>query len=282
MVISSASRTTVRALFDKLDFVVVEKVAREPTDVHFEAFDWGGRSENTALTDARNHIERQMKKFNNLIGSEGGFKVVDVHADKTFLNMREEKIGNISGTCDLVIVPFDADPFSFKKGLNVIFEIKTPENVQNGGFQQFDAQIFLELVCARYYSNQPMIAVVTDLSSGGMIFEIEYAEESRTFSVVRSTASLNQMGAMVADVLPANPTVRFRPSEGSENPRVNTSLQFKKRNCSHDHGIALEHFDEMIEDTEPESRERAHLVRQLFMSMDVPRMPTMLQYSMYA
>ena len=67
-----------------------------------------------------------------------------------------------------------------------------------------------------------------------------------------------------------------------QNPRYNSVIAFKKTKLSHDVGLALEHFNDMATDTEPNSRERAYLVEQLFRSMEVPRMPTLVHYSMYS
>ena len=80
----------------------------------------------------------------------------------------------------------------------------------------------------------------------------------------------------------AVPNVQYRPLEEHNIERDIPVLVFKKTKVSHNVGLALEHFDEMREDTEPNSRERALLMADLFRAMEVPRMPTMVHYSMYA
>ena len=96
--------------------------------------------------------------------------------------------------------------------------------------------------------------------------------------------SLDEMGAIVATFLAeiTVPDVGFRPVEAHQNPRDISVIAFKKTKLRNDIGIALEHFNEMKDDTEPNSRERAHhLVKQMFRSMNVPRMPTLVHHCLY-
>ena len=79
----------------------------------------------------------------------------------------------------------------------------------------------------------------------------------------------------------AVPDVSFSPMEDG-NERDIPVLEFKKTKLSHNVGLALGHFNEMREETELNSRERALLMADLFRAMEVPRILTMVQYSMYA
>jgi hypothetical protein len=253
------------------------------SDLQFEPFFWNGRKEDEAFEDARAHIESQLKNFKVPLG-RGGFKVVDVHTMKNLLDVVDEKIGEISGGTDVIIVPFKTAKAGYRKAINVIFEIKTEENMKNG-LDKFESQCFVELLAARCVSDQPYVLVVlTDLVSEAMLFEIEYDKTYKRFTVHQATVTLDQVGTNVANFLTAKavPNVNFRPLEDENNPRDFAVIEFKRTKLSHDVGLALEHFNEMREDTEPNSRERAFLVADLFRAMEVPRMPTLLQYSMYA
>ena len=153
------------------------------------------------------------------------------------------------------------------------------------GYSNYEAQCLLELLCARVHSEQPYVQVIlTDLSSGALLFEIEYSAEFESFTVLKTELSLNQMYTNVSKFLAekAVPNVQYRPLEKNNIERDIPVLVFKKTKVSHNVGLALEHFNEMREDTEPNSRERALLMADLFRAMEVPRMPTMVHYSMYA
>ena len=282
VVISAATQSKVSRLYEQVGFSVSEGDSYPAIDLQFEPFIWEGRREDDALKDARTHIDNQLKKFQVPLG-EGGYKVVDVHAMKNLLNVNDEKIGDISGGTDIIIVPFRAAKAGYRNALCVLFEIKTEANMMKGR-DQFESQCFVELLAARCISDQPYVLVVlTDLVSGAMLFAIDYGERYKRFTVRQTTVTLDEVGTNVANFLTNKsvPDVNFRAIEDENNPRDIPVIQFKKTKLSHDVGLALEHFNEMREDTEPNSRERAFLVADLFRAMEVPRMPTLLQYSMY-
>jgi hypothetical protein len=286
--ISKATTSKVVTLFKQVGFH--QKVYDGPViavPVTFAPFDWGQRDEDTALPDARTHIEIELRKFGVPIGHKNGYAVEDVHKIKDLLTMSDEKVGAISGGSDVAVVPFQ----TAKSGLNacicVLFEIKTFKNVSNscGGLKRFEAQAHVELLASRCLSDQPGVMVVlSDLVSGAILYSIEYDEEYKGFNVVEHTSTLDEMGAVVAKFLAETtvPNVSFRPVEEHQNPRDIPVIAFKKTKLSHDVGLALEHFNDMVDDTEPNSRERACLVEQLLRSMEVPRMPSIVHYSMYS
>eukprot|EP01033_Poteriospumella_lacustris_P008369 gene8369-6039_t len=78
------------------------------------------------------------------------------------------------------------------------------------------------------------------------------------------------MGVLVAEFLGSTAVAdaSFRPVEADNDPRNFACIAFKKTKLSHDVGLAWEHFEDMAEDTEPNSRERAQLVDQLFRVME--------------
>eukprot|EP01039_Chlorochromonas_danica_P008343 gene8343-9196_t len=230
----------------------------------FERFCWGGRSEDEGLPDARTHIENQLEKFGVHIG-RGGYKVLDVHKNKQLL---------------------DTADASISRGVSVLWELKTEvdKSEQPDALMQFEPQGCLELLAARCLSDQPgVLVVITDLVSGAVLLEVAYNQQFAAFDVLEHKLTLDEMGYMVAKFLSetAVPDASFRPID-EQNPRDFPVITFKKTKLSHDIGLALEHFNDMAADTEPNSRERAYLVEQLFRSMEVPRMPTIVHYSMYS
>ena len=283
VVISSATATKVTELYDKVGFSVSLGDPFPASDLQFEPFSWNGRREDEASGDARTHIENQLKKFEVPLG-RGGYKVVDVHTQLSLLNVSDEKIGDISGGTDMIIVPYKAAKAGYRKGICVLFELKSDVNMEKG-LEHFESQCFVELLAARCVSDQPYVLVVlTDLVTGAMLFELEYTEKNKRFGALQAKVTLDQIGTNVANFL-ADKTVpdsTFRADEEENNPQFFLVQEWKKSKQSHPVGLALEHFNEMVEDTEPNSRERAFLVADLFRAMEVPRMPTLLQYSMYA
>lgn len=286
VVISSASQTKVDLLFKQVGFHVIEgdDISAEG-GIRFERFAWNGRSEDDGLPDARAHIESQLRKFGVPIG-RGGYKIVDVHANKQLLNVDDEKVGEISGGSDIAVVPYKTANAGIKNAICVLWEIKSEQNVAqySDGLKHFQPQASIELLAARCLSDQPdVLVVLSDLDSGALLLKIAYNETFKQFDVVEYTATLDQMGVMVAQFLSNDtvPDASYRPVESLQNPRDVPVITFKKTKLSHDVGLALEHFNDMAEDTEPNSRERAYLVEQLFRSMEVPRMPTMVHHSMY-
>jgi hypothetical protein len=286
VVISSATQTKVDSLFKQVGFH--KKVYDGPVITpsgNFTPFDWGQRDEDTALPDACNHIEDELKKFGVLIG-RGGYAVEDVHLNKNLLNVRDERVGAISGGIDVAIVPYKTAKSGIDTCICVLFAMRTSNNVSKyiDRLKHFEPQAQVELLASRCLSDQPgVLVVLSDLVSGAIIYSIEYDMVHEGFNVVEQEATLNEMGAIVAKFLAetAVPDVGYRPVEARRDPRDIPVIAFKKTKLSHDVGLALEHFSDMAEDTEPNSRERASLVEQLFRSMEVPRMPTMVLHSMY-
>jgi hypothetical protein len=156
--ISKATTSKVVTLFKQVGFH--QKVYDGPgiaAPVTFAPFDWGQRDVDTALPDARTHIEIELRKFGVPIGHKNGYAVEDVHKIKDLLTMSDEKVGAISGGSDVAVVPFQ----TAKSGLNacicVLFEIKTFKNVSNscGGLKRFEAQAHVELLASRCLLDQP-------------------------------------------------------------------------------------------------------------------------------
>ena len=283
--LSTATQSNLRDLFHNVGFrrVLYAGPPVEPGQ-HFDPFQWDGRSEDAGALDARNHIEAQLVKFGVRIGPDG-FKVEDVHKNKMLLNVTDEKIGSISGGSDIVLLPFRTSVRGARESLSVLFELKTHDNVRNSsdGLVSFEPQAQLELLAARCVSDQPgVLVVLTDLVSAAILYYMEHSPDQQTFEVVERPATLHEMGALVAEFLASTAVPRsdYRPLVERNDPREAPCLQFKKTRLSHDAGLAWEHFQDMADDTEPNSEERAELVRQLFRSMDVP-MPSILHESMY-
>lgn len=97
------------------------------------------------------------------------FKIVDVSQKKGFFNCDFlEKIPNLNGTCDAVIVPREIiDEFSDSQ-LRVMFEFKTPKSFSSS----VSGQIVGELIGGSYHSFHPSILIKTDLVENYEIWQI--------------------------------------------------------------------------------------------------------------
>jgi len=284
VVISSATQTKVATLFDRVGLLrTLDDDPAPVSEVHFVQFAWNGRVEDEGLPDARTHLEVQLAKFGVPIG-RGGYKVVDVHKNKNLLNVMDDKVGNISGGSDVAIVPYKTAKGGINREICVLFEIKTDDNVlqYEDGLVHFESQALVELLAARCLSYQPgVLVILTDLVSGAFLYKFEYTPDVQGFEVVEKEITLDEMGARVAEFLAgtAVPSEKFRPIDDN-NPRDAPCIAFKKAKLSHEVGLALEHFEEMVEDTAPFSRERAQLVASFFNSVDIP-MSALVHHSLY-
>ncbi len=274
VVISAATQGRVECLF-RLNGLTTEEGAFHGSTpaISFLPFQWNERSESEGTPDARNHLEEELIKFGAKFG-RGFFKLVDCHRNKHLLNVEDSKIGKISGGSDLVVVPFKTALRGLSQLISVLFELKTDSA---GTLENFVPQGGCELLAARILSYQPkVLAVVTDLCSGAIVLQFDYDRSYRSFKVIETFCTLSEMATLVCQFLTdaAVPDVSFRPVDSD--PRDEEAIIFKKTKMCNDQGIAMEHFMEMVDDPDTTPEERYHLARQLFMSSDVERMPTLL------
>lgn len=244
----------------------------DPPAIEFSPFSWKGRTESQGTPDAHRHLEVELEKFGAKFNRDN-FKLVDCRSNNQMLSIDDPKIGKLSGGSDLAIVPFDTHPDSFSQLASVLFELKTDKT------ESLDSHVpqgKLELLAVRALSYQPdVLVVVTNLVTGAIVLQFEYNKTYGSFTVVQTPCSLPEMATLVCKCLSNDvPDVAFRPSVS--NPRDEAVVAFKKTKTSNDQGIMMEHFMEMAADPDTTPEERYHLLRQLFQSSDVEKMPTML------
>ena len=128
-----------------------------------------------------------------------------------------------------------------QESLSVLFELKTHDYVLTyGELAHFEPQAELELLAARCVSDQPVVLVVlTDLVSAAILYYIEYSPDQQFFEVVERPATLDDMGAVIAEFLTSTAVPRsdYRPLENRNNPRETACLHFKKTKLTHDVGL---------------------------------------------
>lgn len=280
IVISKVSQTQANSLFQRTGISFESEQPEFEICQEFDAFKWNGRDEDDGVSEARTHLENQLRRFGVTFG-RGHYRLFDCHQNKTLLNCEDDKIGKISGGTDFIIAPYKTATSSLNQCASVLFEIKCEKTVQELGLEYFLSQAQVELVAARVLSLQPRVLVVlTDLVTSSFLLELTYSPEYKSFVVHQyEQCHLSVMATKVSQFLIqySVPDVAYRPMEGVE--RDQEVLTFKRTKMSNDVGIALEHFQEMIDDTEQGSAERYELARQLFLSSGFERVPSILNDS---
>ena len=280
--ISDANQSTVVNLYDKMDLIFCEGDPLPQADNHFQPFEWNGRVEADGLADARKHVEDELRKLNVPLDREG-YKVVDVHRMEDLLDVSDEKIGDIRGGTDLIIVPTPLAWLSYHTGISVLFEIKSNAAMLEHGLDHYTYQCLLKVLCARVVSDQPgVLLVLTDLTTKAMLYEIDYDVVDKKFLVRSTAATLGQMATKVSNFLFTTeiPYEAFRRIKEKNDPREFQVLEFKRTKMSPNTCPPLEHFFKMREGTEPDSRERALLAVDMLKAMGVTTMPTILQFAL--
>ena len=254
--------------------------------IEFEPFAWGGDSEPQGTPRAIEHICDGLIKAGVSLNKDGGFQIYDTHSDPNVLSFSDERVGKLKGGTDVIIAPYRVDKLSLRSKLSVIIELKTTMSIASDSAlfdaTQLKVQTILELCCARCVSDQPgILAVLTDLSTGAVAFEAVMEPGSEYF-IRKMSLQLNQLYPFIANFLSqyaiADPRLPF--SVMSDDPRLQDVARFKKSRLTVGPSLALEHWEELREMTEPWTRERAMATRDLFQSLGVDYTPSILHCSM--
>jgi hypothetical protein len=255
-------------------------------DIEFEPFSWKSRQEDdaVAMCEARDHLEKQLSKFGCKFG-DGNFKLHDVHSKRTILNVNDTRF-TLSGSTDFIITPYQTNiTLGAALELCVVFELKTDLVLGKDGIKAFFNQATVELIAARYLSNQPSVLVVlSDLCTSTALFQIRYNAGEFAIKVYQEV-SLSQMAAEVSKFLVncCVPDEYFIPSQNvSDAPaRDHGVIEFKRQKVQLGSSLALEQFQDMLMDSGQWScGEKAQILANLFSSMDQP-MPASVQCMMY-
>jgi len=273
--ISAVSVATYSAFAQKLQLAAVSKgPLRPPSEKVFVPFVWT-TDENSGTDAAMRHLRDQLSANFDFNLENSNFDLVDIHSRHDFLNVQDEKIGKVSGGTDLIIVPSDIADISYQAGLCVLFELKTatayPEKKN-----KFKVQSLLELVCARYLSNQPaVIVVLTDLFSEAIVYSINLVDGGYHF--FEYTLSLAQMAEFVVEFIAS----QCRQSViGLSDSRVEdlAAIGFKRKYQSMITSLAWERCIDEVGDTQPWSADRRQLIADVMMSCGVEEMPSILRF----
>ena len=279
LVISAVTNEKFQSVMSKFGIVSIDETDDVP-DIpqEFLVFDWHNNAENDKIPDALNHLQTELKKFGCFFG-RGGYKILDVHSNKSFLNFHDKKIGKVSGTSDLAIVPYKTAKSGAMFQTVALVELKSEMNVQKAeGLYSFSSQAKLELIASWCLSHQRVLVVLTDLVSGAIVFELSYDPRNESFGLIEYRVSLSQMAFLVTTYLTTKvkPDASYLPIDDDEFSIP--KLVFKRTKLSHEDNIAWENFKDYGSMLPPGSIERCQLVAQLMSSFESHH-PPMSNYS---
>eukprot|EP01041_Mallomonas_annulata_P001403 gene1402-2697_t len=227
--ISNASDTVANNLTKKLGFAQSQKFLENTIDNNttlFDSFDWAGKNEDQGMERATLHIKSQLSKFYHHFDKPNGFKIVDIHRNKSLLDVCDDNVGTIHGGSDVAIVPTYTVIRAISQQISVLFELKSTSS-----FEKSLAQATIELVAARCLSEQPQVMVVlTDLCTGASVLRTHYDCALKQFVIWEYNLSLTDMAILVSEFLmtTAVPRAEYMAREGSTDPRDEGVLTFKR------------------------------------------------------
>jgi hypothetical protein len=253
--------------------------------VRYELFRWF-QQEEADVPRASQHLQDQLTRFGVHFG-RGGYKLYDVHARKQILNVEDRKTGNLKGGTDLIIGPYGLHLLGVVQQSCVAVELKTEKAVTDaGGLGSFTSQATLELIASNYYSNQMTVVLLTDLCTAATIFTLSRKPNSENMNVkAYENLSVSQALAYIADHLLSAcvPDVHYQlgaaaPAVARE--AVETLQVFKKARVSPlEDSVVWEHFQDMLQDCAPGTRERAEVINELYRACDFPQPAFLSMYT---
>lgn len=266
---------TYNAFAQKLQLATVSKGhPRPPSERVFTPFNWT-TNEDSGTASAMRHLRDQLSTNFDMNLENSNFELVDIHSIHDFLNVQDEKIGKVSGGTDLIIVPSDIATISYQAGLCVLFELKTA-TAYPAKKNKYKAQSLLELVCARYLSNQPcVIVVLTDLFSEAIVYSINLVDGGYQF--FEYTLSLSQMADFVVEFI-ASQCRRSAISLSDSREEDLAAISFKRKYQTMITSLAWERYVDEVGDTQPWSADRRQLIADVMMSCGVEEMPSILRF----
>jgi hypothetical protein len=252
-------------------FELGDTSALPAVDIEFSAFNWN-EDEDRDTPQAKIHLENELKKFGVQFG-RGHYQLYDVHSHKSILDVEDCKTGNLKGGTDLIIGPHGLHILGIVQQNCVAVELKTEEDVRKYGLGAFTAQATLELIASNYYSNQMTVVCLTDLCSGAAVFTLNRDENDSISILIYEDLSISQAAKFIADHL-AEECVPKRTHKLENGERdVDMILRvFKKSRVSPlEDSVEWEHFQDMLQDCPPGTKERAEIINQLYRSCEFPQ-----------
>jgi hypothetical protein len=257
---------------------VIEMLELPPGEASELRFDWGERTEDQGTPDAVQFIHEQLTTAGVVFGREG-YKLVDIHKSRNILDVLITDDLALTGSSDVLIVPYLAAKLGYSTVACVLFELKTTKALTKE-LDKSCLQLVAETVALRHLSDQPaVLCVLTDLNMGGVIAKTSWDSLNKKIIIQQSELlAMNTVFGVVREFLQTTsvPSTRITVTlEGEYEPRFEQVTEFKRQKLSHggDSSLVMEQYEELVEGTAPFSRDRALAVRHLFQGWEYNEMP---------
>ena len=183
--------------------------------VSFAPIVWPQSPEAIKVQLAMVHIRDQMINFEPALWES--FAMTDVHSKTSFLTCNLTPSLRLRGTTDIVITPVGAGPETLILTMNtlVVLEIKP-----TGNLASYFSQVILKMLGARQLSNKPILAILTDLTTGAYAVRIR-VNQHNTLNIERIQLNLTQMAWLMVEFLRpplADMGFSILNGEASDNP----------------------------------------------------------------
>jgi hypothetical protein len=286
LVFSDCSLGVVKAYLARIHIGFEQgQISELPTNsASFEAFHWN-RNEEDDTPRAMAHLKAQLEKFGVPLHT-GGYELYDVHKSKTILSLEDKKTGVLKGGTDLILGPSGLHLLGVVQQSCVAFELKTEAVATQHKLKSFLSQATLELIAANYYSNQTTVVVLTDLSTATTILSLSNVPNTEHLKViVYEDLTLNQAAQFVADHVAKMcvPSADYRLGSdnfGVSREAVEVLQVFKRARVSPlEDSVVWEHFQDMLHDSAPGTRERADAINELYRACDFPQPSWLSMYT---
>jgi hypothetical protein len=272
--ISSVTGRWMKQLLDKLGHI-----RRIPTREHFSPssefskfskFDWQNQNEIVDTDSAKMHLLQQMQNIGTDL-TYGDFHLYDVHEDHHLFDLDDPKLGKINGGTDFIIAPKDLLEASVKYNHCMLVELKTTKRLEKD-YNKFVTQTLLEMIVSSYWSDQKVVAILTDMNTRAHTFELDYLHGTL---VIKENPSLpvENLGYFIQYHLGKSYSTNWYTLPKTPTSDVEKLVsEFKKLVCSEeDYSEGFEQFKELLDMTPKFSAERSEVLRNYFgMIIDIP------------
>lgn len=204
-----------------------------------------------------------MKKY-GVDFENGDFHLYDVHNNHHLYDLEDPKIGKISGGTDFVVAPKDLIGDTIRYNHCLLLELKTTKRIRKD-YNKLVNQTLLEMIVASYWSDQKVVAILSDMNTVAHTFELD---NDHDLLIIRenSTLSVEHLGLFIREHLNASHSTNwYKLPEVPSSEIEKVVIEFKKIAVSkQDISETYEQFKELLELTPKYSYERSEVIRNYF------------------
>lgn len=229
----------------------------------FDKFTWTTQNENVDTDEAKSHFIIQMKRYGVDL-ENGDFRLYDVHGDHHLFDLEDPKLGKISGGTDFIVAPKDLIGESVRYNHCLILELKTTKRMEKD-YQKLVNQTLLEMIVASYWSDQKVVAVLTDMNKFAHTFELD-CEHDMLIIRENSVFPVENLGYFIYQHLNASHSTNwYKLPQVPSNDVEKVIIEFKKIAVSKiEDSEVYSQFMDLLDLTPKFSFERSEVIRNYF------------------